>query len=117
MELNAEVLARHKGGQLEIQNPRDGYIYRGEIDEATLEDGDVKVKFKWCAKGNDFPPTSWVKEEMPEYSASLMIYQVSEIGDGRLAIASFVTHELAIFFLPGGSALDPARVEGLELAA
>ena len=117
MELNAEVLARYKSGQLEVQNDREGYIYRGEIAEATLEDGDLKVKFKWCAKGNGSPPTNWVKEEMPEYSANLMIYNVAEIGDDRLAFSSFVTHELLIFFLPGGSALDPARVEGLELAA
>ena len=118
MQLSSETLARFKGGQLEIQNKNERYIFRGQIENVVVEDNIVKVKFAWLAKGKDgFPPCRWIKDDNLDYAASTKIYFASEIGDGRIAINSPIVGEMAVFFPPDGSKLDPAKVEGLQLAA
>jgi len=122
MQLTKEVLSRYVGGQLEIQNQQGGYLYRGEVAEVTVEgEGDraeVKVKFAWVAKGEGYPPwpERWVKYDDLDYGVSLIIASASEIGDDRLCLNIPITGELAVFFPPNGSKLDPAKVEGLDLA-
>lgn len=118
MQLTPDALARFKGGQLEIQNQGEGYIYRGEIASVTVEDNSVKVRFAWLAKGkNGFPPQGWIKDDSLDYAASTEIYHGSDIGDGRISMHSPIVGEMAVFFPPDGSKLDPTKVEGLKLAA
>ena len=114
MQLTTENLAQFAGGQLEVQNPSENYLYRGEIESVVVEDGDVKVRFVWCAKGKE---GGWINDDNLDYGASTMIYRAQEIGNGRLAMSSFITGETAVFFPPDGSKLDPAKVEGLVLAS
>jgi hypothetical protein len=47
MQLDTVQLARFIGGQLEIQNEKEGCVYRGEIATAIVDDDTVKVKFLW----------------------------------------------------------------------
>ncbi len=121
MQLTKETVVLFVGGQLEVQNPGERYLYRGEIATITVEgeddDATLKVTLNWMAKGEGFPPlpNRWVNDERLTYDASLMIYSVSDIGDGRLSLNSFIIGETAVLYPPDGSKLDPSKVEGLNL--
>lgn len=121
MTLTTEMLAAFIGGQIEIQNAREGYIFRGEIKTAVVEDNELRVILNWMAKGEGFPPlpTGWVTEKNLGYEAGLVAYHVSDIGRGteggnRLCLQSAIVGEIVILFPPDGSKLDPARVKGLR---
>jgi len=117
----AEQLQKFVGGQYEVQNTAEGYIYRGQIEslgiEGEGEDAELVIKFVWMAKGEGFPPipTMWVNDSDLSYRMSDLLYRASDPGDGRYIIQSMV--ELGVFFPPGGSLLDPAKVEGLVLVS
>lgn len=125
MRLTTEELVRFIGGQMEIQNQGEGYIYRGEIKSIVVENNEVKAQFNWCAKGEGYPPLPerWVKDSNLEYGASLEIYSVSNIGPSseevgggdRICLMSPIVGETVVLFPADGSKLDPAKVEGLEL--
>ena len=121
MKLTSETAARYAGGQIEVQNPNEGYIYRGEIATITVEgDGDdatLKVTLNWMAKGVGYPPFPyrWVNDDRRTYVASLVIYSISDVGDCRLALNSSLGGETTVLFLPNGSKLDPSKVKGLNL--
>ncbi|HEU0050910.1 MAG TPA: hypothetical protein VFQ60_02520 [Patescibacteria group bacterium] len=123
--LTTEMVERFKGGQMEIQNSDDGYLYRGEIETIVVEENELRVKFAWLAKGEGFPPIprKWVKDDRLDYTASLEIYAASDIGpsghdvggDSRICLSSFMAGETVILYPPNGSKLDPAKVEGLHI--
>lgn len=123
MKLTSQILATFIGGQLEIQNESEGYMYRGEISGAKIGDNhgteDVCVAFAWVAKADGPPPipTGWTLDRTTEYKASLEIYSASDIGNGRICINCAINGELAVFFPPGGSKLDRAKIKGLEAVA
>ena len=126
MQLTTQVVERFKGGQMEIQNQGESYLYRGEVESIAVENNVLQVKFAWVAKGEGFPPlpNKWVKDDRLDYAASLEIYSTSNIGpsDGevggsdRLCLNSSIIGEIVILFPPDGSKLDPSKVEGLQLA-
>lgn len=108
------------GGQLEIQNQEEGYLFRGEIESVIAEGGELAVRFRWLAKGEGYPPLPkrWIKAEdrFLDWGVSLEVCEISDdIAQGRIRVFCFATGELAVFFPPNGSKLDPAKVEGLQL--
>ena len=117
MEVTNEILARFVGGQMEIQNQGEGYLYRGEVEAIAVEDNELQAKFTWLAKGEGFPPLpkKWVKDDQLDYAASLEIYTPSDIGDGRLCFNSSIVGETVVLYPLNGSRLNPAKVEGLSL--
>jgi hypothetical protein len=120
MELTPEMAAHYAGGQIEVQNEGEGYYYRGEIAtttvEGTGEDATFKATLAWMAKGVGDPlPARLVNDTRLTYEASLLIYSVSDIGDGRTLLQSSIIGEITVLFPPGGSKLDPSKVEGLNL--
>jgi hypothetical protein len=115
MELTTDTFVKYKGGQMEIQNQGEGYIYRGEIKTIAVEDDTLTVSFAWLAKGDSFPPTKWESEANLTYCASLQLYAISDIGEERISLNSPIIGELVVLFPPNGSKLDPAKVEGLKL--
>ncbi len=123
MELTQEVAGRYVGGQLEAQNSDEGYLYRGEIAAIAVDgegsDATLKVTLNWNAKGVGFPPVpnGWVKDDRLTYSASLMIFSVTSIGDDRILLHTSITRETVVLYPPGGSKLDPSNVKGLNIAA
>jgi len=119
MEITTEALSRFTGGQLEIQNRNEGYLYRGEIESVEVDDDSIRVKFAWLAKGEGYPPLPerWVNDEGLDYAVSRMFCSASDIGDGRVTINVSIVWEVLVFFPPDGSKLDPAKVEGLVLVA
>lgn len=119
MLLTAELLARFVGGEMEIQNMREDYLYRGPIESATIEGDEVRVRFRWLAKndgGSASPTATWTKADRLDYAVSMQICSVSNIGQGRICLNVPVTGELVVLFPPSGSKLDPARVAGLAAA-
>jgi hypothetical protein len=124
--VKTEDLQRFVGGQIEIQNVGERYLYRGEILGIKVENGGLTVETKWMAKGEGFPPIPemWVVADMQSYEASLDIYTVSNIGPSggdvggsdRLCFNSSIIGEITILFPPDGSKIDPSKVEGLEIS-
>lgn len=117
MALTSEMLARFVGGQMEVQNPIEGYLYRGEIAQVDVKGRSLVVKFSWFAKGEGYPPfpEKWVKNEILDYAASLEIYHVVDSDPKRICLQSHITNEIVVLFTPDGSKLDPKKVVGLEL--
>lgn len=122
MKLTTEIVQRYVGGQLEIQNMSEHYVYRGEIETAEVvgvdptdsTSGALKIRFKWLAKMGE---GGWHAQENLDYNASMILLHASDIGQGRIHYSLTFSGESATFFPPGGSKLDPARVIGLELAS
>jgi hypothetical protein len=121
MRLTTADVARFVGGQMEIQNQSEGYIYRGEIATIAVENNELQVKCAWLGKGEGYPPLPkrWVKDDQLDYGANLEVYSVSDIGpgeegDSRLCLQSGIVGETVVLFPPNGSKLDRAKVEGLD---
>ncbi len=123
MLLTTESLKRFEGGQLEVQNEDEGYVYRGKIDKIRVENNRLFIVLRWNARGDQFPPKKWVNDENLLYNISLVIYTSRDIGpsdhpiggDNRLSLHCPYTGELAVLFPPNGSKLDPQKIEGLSL--
>lgn len=127
MKLTTELLAPYIGGQIEIQNRNESYLYRGEIDTAEVSGSCLQVTLKWLALGVDFPPipSKWVVSSTKNYAVDLNSSAVSniassgeEIGGGdRICINTHpAIGELIVLYPANGSKLDPAKIEGLTLA-
>ncbi len=109
-----EFFQSFNGGQLEIQNLTEGYIYRGEISKIAIDKHQLNTMFNWCAKGIGFPPTKWVKDEKNSHKVSLA-EAVASNKKGSLVIDTGPTlKELLIFYPPGESDFDPEKVKGLD---
>ena len=83
LELTTELLTPYVGGQAEVQNENEAYLFRGDIKNISVEGHVLNVEFDWLAKGEGFPPLPhrWVLEENRNYQASLELF--STIKDGR----------------------------------
>lgn len=117
--LSSQDLAKFVGGQLEVQNRDEGYIYRGEITTVGIDGDDLTVDLKWNARGQGYPPlpTKWVNDsEHLSYGASLCIYQIVQNDRERLTLSSSITGEITVLFAKGGRRLEPSKVEGLVLS-
>ena len=115
MHLTLEVLERFIDGQLEIQNPKEGLVKRGEIESVTVYREDCfRVTFKWLAQMGD--DSLWHAHDDRElvFPANEMLG--NEVGD-RVAFRILNTPENGIFFPPEERSLDPSKVEGLKLPA
>jgi hypothetical protein len=124
MRLTTQDVERFKGGQMEIQNQGEGYLYRGEVTTIAVESNELRVNFAGLAKGEGYPPLpqKWVKDDRLDYAASLEICSAinvdpsSEDGGNRLCLQLSIVGEIVVLYPPDGSKLDPSKVEGLVLA-
>lgn len=115
MQLTNEILKRYEGGQLEIQNSNEHYLYRGEVERAWIKDGTLCVRFKWLAKMSE--DYQWYAEDNLDYAISLEITSASEIGEGRIHYSVMYVWESGTLFPPDGNKLDPAKIIGLQLTS
>lgn len=114
--LTPKRLETFVGGQVEIQNLVEEYVYRGEIAKMSVinqelaglpNNVDLVIDLKWMAKKID---GKWVRDSNVPYIISLLIYSVSDIGDGRLSFDCWISSESATIFPKGGSKLDESLV-------
>jgi hypothetical protein len=61
MKVTHESLQKYVGGQMEIENRNEGYLYCGEIETITLTHENLRVRLKWNAKMDD--DHNWVKDD------------------------------------------------------
>lgn len=110
-----QQLARYVDGQIEIQNPYEEYLYRGEIKKIRVESdgngGELRVKFSWLKKMEDW---KWKYDPVLDYAAGLIMYSHSDIGEGRLAFRCPINHELAVLFPKEGSRLEGSKNEARQ---
>jgi hypothetical protein len=118
MQLSTETVAPYIGGQIEVQSRGEGYLYRGKVATAIVEDNTLRITLEWMAKaiGYPNPPSSWENDENLKYGASLEIYGVSELGGGRIVLSGIYTDEIAVLFPTTEEGLDPSKVVGLDLS-
>ncbi len=110
----------YTGGQLEVQNANEGYLYQGEIADASFEYNELRVRLSWNAKGEGFSakspiPHKWINDGHLEYVANLQIYNLIDVGEERICLNSPILGETTVLFPKNGSKLDPSKVEGLVL--
>lgn len=122
MELKTADVERFVGGQLEVQNPREGYIYRAEIgtivvlNEELPPAATLEITFTWSADGDGFPPSRWLRSDREYYSDSLMFFTATNIGPspeggGDRILLKAASGEIATLYPPDGSKLDPSKIE------
>lgn len=110
--MTIDDLPVYVGGQAEIQNPGEGYLYRGTIKEIRLEGSTLKIGFTWLAKGVGYPPvpTSWVRDEKLTYEAAIAPQSVSDMGPGREGgsrlLAYTYSGEMVLLIPPDGGKLE-----------
>ena len=117
MQPKNEALQRYVGGQMEIQNHIEEYLYRGEVQAISIDDNNLTVRFAWLAKSTDYPPLpdGWIRAEQLYYAANLKVFSCSDIGNDRICFSLPTTNELVVLYPPAGSKLDPSKVKGLGL--
>lgn len=109
-------VSRFVGGQIEIQNPDEGSLFRGEIAYIEGDGEELRADLNWLAQGEGYPPLPkrWVRDHRTQYCAAY--YSVQDIGPGsdgggsRFSLQTF-SGELVVLFPPDGSRLDPAVIE------
>ena len=111
MELTTEIVKKYEGGQLEIQNRVENYLYRGEIETAEVKDDTLNVLFKWLAKMEN---GTWHAHGNLDYSISLEITNFNDVGNNLILYEVMYIWENGTFFPPNGSKLDPREVIGLH---
>lgn len=119
MQVDQATLDRFVGGEIEIQNPNERYIYRGEVSGVVLNGDELHFDLAWMAKGqgNSSLPTGWERYHQLTYDVSLMIYTVSDIGGDRLCLNSFITCETTVLFPPNGSKLDQSLIKEKDVSS
>ncbi len=113
MQVDQVILDRFVGGEIEIQNQNERYIYRGEVSGVVLSGNKLHFDLDWMAKGVGYPPlpTGWARDRTLAYDVNLMIYSVTDIGDDRLCLDSTISGETTVLFPPSGSKLDQSLIK------
>ena len=125
LKLTDKVVARFRGGQMEIMDPGRSPAYRGEIETIAIKDGKLVVTFSWFAKGEGFLPRRWTKEDRVKHEVDLVAYTASythpskgENDKGnKIGLYCSTTGEIFMLYPPGSNGILPlARIEGFEAA-
>jgi hypothetical protein len=117
MRPTGKELQKYVGGQMEIQNHIEEYLYRGEVQAISMDNDNLIVRFSWLAKGIGYPPLpdGWIRDAQLDYAAGLKGCSFSDIGNDRICINFPITRELAVLYPPEGSKLDPSKIKDLKL--
>ena len=124
--LDAALLRKYFGGQLEVENKddQDGFVIRGEVEVIETSRRRLLVKFAWVASLENDPTVpdgkKWVKSGRKDYAIDLEIAEASNIGPSdagvkgadRLRFALPAIRECVTLYPPNGSRLFQSQVEG-----
>ena len=114
MDLTTELLRTFEGGQLETQNPGEGYHYRAQITSIELNGDELVATLEWWAS---LTTDGWVVDDHElSFKVSTVIYRATQIGGDRLCLRSPYTKDLTVLYPKGGSRLEPSKVQGLTLS-
>jgi hypothetical protein len=115
VQVTNELLAGYKGGQMELYGGGPLPLYRGKVDEAMLSDGHLLVFLNWLARFDDFD--GWVAASRDKtFLFRVQDCRLSVDPDNRVWVNCNAFRQVAIFYPPGGSRLDPQRVKGLVVS-
>lgn len=111
-DLSVETLQPYVGGQLEVQNVQQGYLYRGEVKSVAMDGPMLTFKFAWMALAEGFPPVPmrWVPSPVEAFTFHMACYRASNIGPGetgsdRLSLMEVGGSEIAVLYPADGSKL------------
>jgi hypothetical protein len=108
-----DVLKREDliGGDIESQE--GGAVYRGPLSKIRREGDHIYFESPWCAKNYG---EGWKNWHITSCSVNAAATTPQDIGDGRVFFQMPYLGVCTIF-PKGGSKLDPAKVEGLDVEA
>jgi len=123
-----EDLQVYVRGQMEIQNPTEGYLCRGEIAEIKLGEENFTVRLAWLAMKRGRPPLyadgQWEPQQDLDYEVPSSIgfsIQKTPGGPGepdRVIVQSGISNEMVVLFHKNKEELfDPTSVPGLNIPA
>lgn len=113
----------YAGGQIEIQNNVEDYLYRGQIDSIKVKEDkedsrfdELEVKLKWLAKSDpEIGGTYWKKDSRKEYVVTLYGALAADLEKNRMGICVPIINEMITLYPKGGSRLEPSEVKGLKM--
>ena len=98
------LLERFVGGHFEVKNLKGGYHLRGPIKAARFEDETIFFDLHWTVQKEGGPRESvenWTRFDRDSYIATLACYTLSDLGNGRWLIRSFLPADVLVLFPPG----------------
>lgn len=104
---------KYVGGDLEIQNNVEDYMYRGKIKSIETKDANaLHIEFDIFVK---MGKEGWEQVEAKSYGVGLLTATVSDIGDDRILInTGFVSNEICVLFLASKSNMDWEKFDSKE---
>lgn len=95
-----ERINTYRGGIARIRNRMEGYFLVGAIEQIALQESDLVAKFSWLARNEGYPDgqPKWVLDSRLDYAASLEIYLIQDIGNGRTRLHSVIVNEDVLLY-------------------
>ncbi|NTV44706.1 MAG: hypothetical protein HGA67_03350 [Candidatus Yonathbacteria bacterium] len=115
-QLTGEDLRQYIGGQMEVQIPDMGLLFRGKIQRVSADDERrfLDITFAWIAERIE---EEWVRSDATLYTLIVSEYMKNEAEGGVLYLSHTKNPEHLTSCYPPvhPSNLDPREVKGLEL--
>ncbi|MFA5051794.1 MAG: hypothetical protein WC544_01880 [Patescibacteria group bacterium] len=120
MQVTTQLVQGYIGGQLEIHDPDEDKLFRGEIEDIDVRSGILFVVFTWVARclGPSADQARWYKYHHHEHECPLAEFTAANIGPGkfgsdRLLLTSVRNRVRITVFPPDGNRLARDYVIGL----
>lgn len=116
MQLDQSTMSSYLGGEIEVQNQKERYIYHGGIKSVAVNEveNELTLELSWVAKAIRFPPVpiKWVRDDAFTYTVNLDHYSFLKIGRLYLWLNSYVTGEVVYIYPPdAGGKFDQSLIQ------
>ncbi len=95
IEPTQEMLSKFIGGQHEVHDKRNTYVYRGEIQNMTLCEGTISITYVWQAKLVD---GIWYEVKPETYATDITVSLFAARRDGVLCYQTTIIGEIGTLF-------------------
>ncbi len=110
MHLDINTILPYRGGQIEVHNAREDYLFRGQINKLILKDDVLIITLAWITNARGHAQSlRWVRAEVRAHQVKLEEYELIPTQDASLRFQSPSIGELIILSLPGVRVLNPQR--------